>query len=76
MCGFIPHLTLSRRRVFITIEQRPRSRPNWNSRVYSSEMTKGLRLEVKSRPVTTFGDGNSVSLAIIRSNPLIRKERE
>jgi len=31
-------------------------------------------LEIKARPVATFSDGNSASL--IRSGPLIRKERE
>jgi hypothetical protein len=31
-------------------------------------------LEIKARPVATFGDGNNASL--IRSGPLIRKERE
>jgi len=33
-------------------------------------------MEIKSRPVATFGDGNAASLPVIRSGPLIRKRRE
>jgi hypothetical protein len=33
-------------------------------------------LQIKSRPVSTFGEGSGVSLALTRSGPLIRKERE
>jgi hypothetical protein len=33
-------------------------------------------LEIKARPVATFGEGNAASLPVIRSGPLIRKERE
>jgi hypothetical protein len=32
--------------------------------------------EIKVRPVATFGEGNAASLPVIRSGPLIRKERE
>src|SRR5271157_5793496 len=31
-------------------------------------------IESKSRPVATFGDGNSASFAVIRTSPLIRNE--
>jgi hypothetical protein len=33
-------------------------------------------LEIKGRPVAVFGDGKGTSLTLIRSRPLIRKERE
>jgi|HubBroStandDraft_1064217.scaffolds.fasta_scaffold08784_6 putative transposase len=33
-------------------------------------------IEIKSRPVTTFGDGNAASLLLACSDPLIRKVRE
>jgi putative transposase len=33
-------------------------------------------IEIKSRPVAAFGEGSGASLPLIRSSPLIRKERE
>lgn len=33
-------------------------------------------MEIKSRPVATFGEGNGASLPLVRGGPLIRKERE
>jgi hypothetical protein len=33
-------------------------------------------LEIKGRPVATFGEGNGASLPLVRGGPLIRKERE
>jgi putative transposase len=33
-------------------------------------------MEIKSRPVATFGDGNAASLLLTRSDPLLRKGRE
>jgi putative transposase len=33
-------------------------------------------LEIKARPVATFGEENAASLPVIRGGPLIRKERE
>jgi REP-associated tyrosine transposase len=33
-------------------------------------------IEIKSRPVATFGDGNAANLLLTRSGPLIRRERE
>jgi len=33
-------------------------------------------MELKGRPVTTFGDGNGASVSLVRGGPLIRKERE
>ena len=34
------------------------------------------QIEIKSRPVATFGDGKSAGLDLVRSGPLIRTERE
>ena len=33
-------------------------------------------MKFKVRPVATFGDGNGASISLVRSGPLIRKERE
>ena len=33
-------------------------------------------IEIKSRPVVTFGEASGASLSLVRSSPLIRKERE
>src|ERR1700674_1164748 len=33
-------------------------------------------MEIKARPVAKFGDGDGVSLSLVRGGPLIRKERE
>jgi len=33
-------------------------------------------LEIKPRPIVTFGEPNAANLPVIRGGPLIRKERE
>jgi putative transposase len=33
-------------------------------------------MELKDRPVATFGDGRAASIVLVRGGPLIRKERE
>jgi hypothetical protein len=35
-----------------------------------------LPLEIRSRPVVTFGEAKTASLVFVRGGPLIRKERE